>query len=94
MTAEVNVAIEAAFNAGAKEVVVSDSHGTMRNILIEDLDPRAQLIAGYPREHLMVSGIDETFSAAIPSMSTEIYIFIFFTLFPFSYIIDILNINI
>src|SRR5262245_33804514 len=35
MTAEVNAAIEAAFRAGATEIVVSDSHGNGQNLLIE-----------------------------------------------------------
>ena len=34
MTAEVAAAIEAAFQAGATEIVVSDSHGNGQNLLI------------------------------------------------------------
>src|SRR5262249_28587632 len=37
MTEETNAAIKGAFDAGATEVVVNDSHGSMRNLLIEDL---------------------------------------------------------
>ena len=37
MTQEVNAAIEAAFEAGATEIVVSDSHGNGENLLIEKL---------------------------------------------------------
>src|ERR1043165_9159949 len=37
MTQEVNAAIEAAFEAGATEVVVSDSHGNGQNLLLEKL---------------------------------------------------------
>ena len=35
MTQEVNAAIEAAFEAGATEILVSDSHGNGQNLLIE-----------------------------------------------------------
>ncbi|MCY3836742.1 MAG: M55 family metallopeptidase, partial [Anaerolineaceae bacterium] len=37
MTAEANAAIAGAKDAGAKEIVVADSHGYMRNLLIEEL---------------------------------------------------------
>src|SRR5690348_10561217 len=36
MTEEVNAAILGALEAGAKEIVVNDSHGPMRNLLIEE----------------------------------------------------------
>ena len=35
MTQEVNAAIEAAFEAGATEILVSDSHGNGQNLLID-----------------------------------------------------------
>ena len=46
MAGETNAAIEAAFDAGADEVVVNDSHWQMRNLRAEDLDTRARLIIG------------------------------------------------
>ena len=46
MAGEANAAIEAAFEAGAREVVVNDSHWQMRNLRAEDLDPRARLLIG------------------------------------------------
>lgn len=46
MAAEANAAIDAAFDAGAREVVVNDSHWQMRNLRAEDLDPRARLVIG------------------------------------------------
>ena len=46
LTAEVNAAVKAAFDAGATEVVVNDSHGSGYNILFEDLDPRCRIIHG------------------------------------------------
>ena len=41
-----NAAIEGAYEAGAKEVVVLDGHGAALSIILEELDPRAQLIRG------------------------------------------------
>mgnify|MGYP003878130423 FL=1 len=65
MTQEANWAIEEAFNNGATEVVVNDSHSSMDNLLIEELDPRAQLISGSPKPFSMMEGIDDTFDGVI-----------------------------
>jgi len=65
MTQEVNAAIEGALAAGATEIVVNDSHGSMRNILIEELNPAAKLITGSPKALSMMEGIDSTFDAVI-----------------------------
>ena len=46
MAEETNAAIQAAFDAGATDVVVNDSHWQMRNLRAEDIDPRARLIIG------------------------------------------------
>jgi len=64
MTGELNAAIEGALAGGATEILVNDSHGSMRNILIEDLNPSAQLISGSPKPLSMMQGIDESFDAA------------------------------
>ena len=64
MTADVNAAVEGALAGGAKEVVVNDSHYHMRNVIIEDLDPRAQLISGSNKHLMMMEGIDTSFAAA------------------------------
>ncbi len=64
MTGEVNAAIEGALAGGASEVLVNDSHGSMRNILIEELNPSAQLISGSPKPLSMMQGIDSSFDAA------------------------------
>jgi D-amino peptidase len=65
MTAETNAAIEAAFAAGATEIVVSDSHGNAQNLLIEKLPPNITLVRGFPRPLVMMEGIDETFDGVI-----------------------------
>lgn len=64
MTREVNAAVEGALNGGAHEVLVNDSHASMRNILIEELHPEARLISGWPKVMSMVEGLDETCDAA------------------------------
>lgn len=61
MTEDVNSAIEGAIEAGAKEFVVNDSHGTMYNVLIEDLHPKARLISGSNKGMGQMEGIDESF---------------------------------
>jgi D-amino peptidase len=66
MSAEANAAVLGAFDAGASEVVVRDSHGSARNILPDLLDPRARLIRDWSGGPLdMVEGIDESFDALI-----------------------------
>ena len=65
MTQEANAAIEAAFEAGATEVVISDSHGNAQNLLIEKLPKNVQLVRGFPRPLMMMQGIDETFNGVI-----------------------------
>jgi D-amino peptidase len=64
MTMDVNAAIEGAFKGGAEEIVVNDSHGRMRNLLIEELDERAKLIQGSPKPLSMMQGIDSSYSEA------------------------------
>ena len=58
MAGEANAAIAAAFDAGAREVVVNDSHWQMRNLRAEDLDPRARLIIG-DKPLSMTQGVGE-----------------------------------
>ncbi|MEW6546229.1 MAG: M55 family metallopeptidase [Bacillota bacterium] len=64
MTREVNAAVEGALEAGATEVVVNDSHGSMRNLLLEELHPAVRLISGSPKPFSMVQGLDESFHCA------------------------------
>lgn len=61
MVGETNAAIEGAFEGGATEVCVNDSHGSMRNLLIEDLHPEAVLVTGSPKPLAMMQGIDASF---------------------------------
>src|SRR6266446_3748366 len=59
LTGDVNAAVEGAFAGGATEVVVNEAHDGMRNILIEDLDPRAQMISGLHKPMVMMAGVDD-----------------------------------
>ncbi|QNP47391.1 M55 family metallopeptidase [Diaphorobacter aerolatus] len=58
MAAEANAAIAGAFDAGATEVYVNDSHGGFRNMPPDLLDARAQAIQGKPRYLGMVAGVE------------------------------------
>ena len=58
MTQEANAAIAGAFDAGAETVFVNDSHGDFRNLIAEQLDPRAQAVQGKPRRLGMMAGVD------------------------------------
>jgi D-amino peptidase len=65
MTLEVNAAIAGAFDAGATDVIASDSHGDAQNIDVELLDSRARLIRAWPRPLGMMQGVDSTFDAVV-----------------------------
>jgi len=58
MTREANAAIEGAFDAGAAEVLVNDSHGGYRNMPAELLDARARAVQGKPRALGMMAGLE------------------------------------
>lgn len=63
MTGEANAAISGSFEAGASEVIVNDSHGTMRNLIPEELHESAKLITGSTKPLGMMQGIDRGFDA-------------------------------
>lgn len=65
MTKEANAAVVGAFEAGATEVVVNDSHGPMVNIMPELLDKRAELITGTTKPLSMMQNLDDSFDAII-----------------------------
>jgi D-amino peptidase len=64
MTQDANAAIEGALAGGATEVVVSDGHGPMTNLLIEELHPAARLMSGSNKLLGQMEGIDGGFGAA------------------------------
>lgn len=66
MTHDVNAAIRGARTAGASRIVVKDSHGNSKNLLIEDLEPGVELISGHGAgRDGMMEGIDSSFDAAL-----------------------------
>ena len=65
MTAEANAAVRGAFAAGASQVLVNDSHGTMDNLFHDRLDSRARVLFGAPRPSCMVQGITRDDDVAV-----------------------------
>ncbi len=66
MTHDVNAAIRGARAAGATDIVVKDSHGNSKNLLIEDLEPGVRLVSGHGAgTNGMMQGIDESFDCAL-----------------------------
>lgn len=65
MTNEVLAAIEGARAGGATEILVGDSHGNGQNLLIEKFPKDVQIVRSWPRPHLMVQGVDSTFTAVL-----------------------------
>ena len=65
MTGDANAAILGAYDGGADEVLVNDSHWIMRNLLLEQLDRRARTIKGFHKSLCMVQGLDESYDGAI-----------------------------
>ena len=58
LTADVNAAIEGAARGGANDFLVNEAHDGMRNILLEDLDGRAEIIVGQRKPYSMMQGFE------------------------------------
>jgi D-amino peptidase len=65
MADDTNAAIRGARAGGATEILVNDSHGTMRNLRLEDLESGVRLISHSFKRSGMMEGLDESFDAAI-----------------------------
>lgn len=65
MTEDVNAAVRGALAGGAGEVVVNDTHSTMRNLLVESLHPAASLVRGKPKPMGMLQDLDRSFDAVV-----------------------------
>ena len=65
MMHDLNAAIAGAVEAGATEILVNDAHGSMRNLQIEDLHEAADLVTGFPKNQLMMAGLDASYDAAM-----------------------------
>jgi len=62
---EVNAAIEGALAGGGTEIVVNDSHSTMRNLPPEALAGEASYISGSHKPLYMMQGLDGSFDAVL-----------------------------
>ncbi|RPK35987.1 D-aminopeptidase [Streptomyces sp. ADI91-18] len=56
-TSDVNAAVLGFFDGGADEVLINEAHWTMRNLLLEKLDARAELLTGRHKTLSMVEGV-------------------------------------
>jgi D-amino peptidase len=65
MTDETLAAIRAAKEAGAGDIVVSDSHGNGENLLIEEFPKDVRIVRAWPRHGGMMAGVDSSFNAAM-----------------------------
>jgi D-amino peptidase len=65
MTDEALAAVRAAKQAGATEIVVSDSHANGENLLIDLFPADVRIVRSWPRHGAMMAGIDKSFSAAV-----------------------------
>jgi D-amino peptidase len=59
MVGDVNAAIEGALSAGAEEILINDSHGSMTNIELEKLNPKARLLSGMNKPLFQMEGVQE-----------------------------------
>jgi D-amino peptidase len=65
LLAEVNAAIHGAVAGGATEIVVNDSHSTMRNLPPSELAGGASYISGSHKPLYMMQGLDGSFGAVL-----------------------------
>lgn len=65
MADDVNAIAAGLIEAGAGEVVVNDSHGGMRNLVADALNPKVSLVSGSPKPLGMMQGIDDTYQAVV-----------------------------
>jgi D-amino peptidase len=56
-TSDVNAAVAGFYDGGADEVLINEAHWTMRNLLLEQLDDRAQMLTGRHKDLSMVEGV-------------------------------------
>ncbi|MFE9394155.1 M55 family metallopeptidase [Streptomyces flavidovirens] len=56
-TSDVNAAVLGFFDGGADEVLINEAHWSMRNLFLERLDERAQMLTGRHKSLSMVEGV-------------------------------------
>ncbi|WP_329016888.1 MULTISPECIES: M55 family metallopeptidase [unclassified Streptomyces] len=58
-TSDVNAAALGFFDGGADQVLVNEAHWTMRNLLLEHLDERVEMLTGRHKALSMVEGVQQ-----------------------------------
>ncbi|WP_030378317.1 MULTISPECIES: M55 family metallopeptidase [unclassified Streptomyces] len=56
-TGDVNAAVQGFFEGGADEVLINEAHWSMRNLLLEQLDDRVEMLTGRHKSLSMVEGV-------------------------------------
>lgn len=56
-TSDVQAAALGFFDGGADEVLINEAHWSMRNLLLEQLDPRVEMLTGRHKSLSMVEGV-------------------------------------
>lgn len=69
-TSDVNAAVLGFLDGGAEQVLINEAHWSMRNLLLEQLDERAELLTGRHKSLTMVEGSSTATSTASRSSAT------------------------
>ncbi|QFZ20037.1 M55 family metallopeptidase [Saccharothrix syringae] len=64
-TDDVNACVAGLAAGGATAVLVNEAHSAQRNLLLEDLDPRARLLTGRHKPLSMMQGVDSGIDGAV-----------------------------
>ncbi|HEY0808148.1 MAG TPA: M55 family metallopeptidase [Pseudonocardiaceae bacterium] len=57
-TGDVNACVDGLAAGGATDILVNEAHDSQRNLLLEDLDPRARMLTGRHKPLSMMQGVD------------------------------------
>lgn len=57
-TGDVNASVAGLMAGGATDVLINEAHDSQRNLLLEDLDPRARMLTGRHKPLSMMQGVD------------------------------------
>lgn len=64
-TGDVNACVAGLVDGGANEVLVNEAHSSQRNLLLEELDPRARLLTGRHKPLSMMQGIESEMDGVV-----------------------------
>jgi D-amino peptidase len=62
---EIRVVTDVAFSMGVTRILLNDSHATMTNLKLHQVDERVELLTGKPKQCSMLAGLDHSFSAVM-----------------------------